>query len=246
MILNIETSEKACSVALCHEGEVMYQLSETEPMRHAEKVAPFIDTILKEMRKREAALDAVAVSIGPGSYTGLRIGLSSAKGVCTALNVPLISVPTLMAWAVKTIFTNYPFQGDEIILPMIDARRMEVYAAAYDFRLQELLAPQALIIDAQTLESFMPGRTIAIVGSGAAKVKEAYEGGDALCSLAGRVIFPQTGANLFASDMMALSEKLFREGKTSDVAYTVPLYIKEFQATKPKNKVLDDARNANN
>lgn len=238
MILNIETSEKACSVALCHEGEIMYQLSETDPMRHAEKLAPFIDSILKELRKRGEELDAIAVSIGPGSYTGLRIGLSTAKGIAFSLNKPLIAVPTLMTWAVKTMFASYAWQGDEVILPMMDARRMEVYAAAYDFALKEILYPQPIIIDADSLSNFMPEKKIIIVGSGAEKVKNAFENGDALKTLRGRIEFPSIGNNLFATDMMALSEKMYREKKFVDVAYCVPLYIKEFQATKPKNKIL--------
>lgn len=243
MILNIETSEKACSVALCSQGDIMYQLSETEPMRHSEKLAPFVDSILKEMRKRDAKLEAVAVSAGPGSYTGLRIGLSTAKGVSFALNTPLILVPALKIWAVKAMFSSCIWEGDEIIIPMMDARRMEVYTAGYDFRLQEVMKPQALILDEESLDGFMPDKKIIIVGSGAEKVKKAYEKNEILHGLKGRVIFPEIGNNLFASDMTALSEKMFNEQDFSDVAYCEPIYIKEFQATKPKNRVLQGESN---
>lgn len=246
MILNIETSEQACSAALSHEGALMYQLSETEPMRHSEKLAPFVDALLKEMRKRDEKLDAVAVSIGPGSYTGLRIGLSTAKGVCVALGVPLITVPTLEAWAVKIMFADHTLEGDEILMPMMDARRMEVYCAAYDFALKEVLAPCPVILDADSFNQFMPGRKIVIAGSGACKVKDAYRRGEIMKGLEGRVIFPEVGDNLFAGDMIALSEKYMREGRFADTAYSVPLYIKEYQATRAKNRVLEEARNANN
>ena len=124
VILNIETSGAVCSVAVTKDGAVEFQLENTEGMKHAEMLAPFGERCMEEIHRKGDRLDAVAVSIGPGSYTGLRIGLSLAKGLAFSRNVPLIGVPTLKILAVKAMFRNINWQGDEILLPMLDARRM--------------------------------------------------------------------------------------------------------------------------
>ena len=124
IILNIETSGRICSVALTKEGAVEFQLEDTEGMKHAERLAPFVERCMEELKRKEEKLDAVAVSIGPGSYTGLRIGLSLAKGLAFSLGVPLIGVSTLKILAVKAMFRNMDFSGEELLAPMIDARRM--------------------------------------------------------------------------------------------------------------------------
>ena len=134
-ILNIETSGKICSVALTREGALEFDLENREGMKHAEVLAPFVERAMEEVKRKEWKLDAVAVSIGPGSYTGLRIGLSLAKGLAFSLGVPLIGVSTLKILAVKAMFRNFNFTGEEILVPMIDARRMEVFTGAYDFAL---------------------------------------------------------------------------------------------------------------
>ena len=122
IILNIETSSKICSVALTKDGAVEYQLEDTEGMNHAVRLAPFVEKCLEELKRKDEKLDAVAVSIGPGSYTGLRIGLSLAKGLCFSLGIPLIGVSTLKILAVKAMFRSFDWQGDEVLVPMIDAR----------------------------------------------------------------------------------------------------------------------------
>ncbi len=132
-ILNIETSGKICSVALTREGVLEFDLENREGIKHAEVLAPFVERAMEEVKRKEWKLDAVAVSIGPGSYTGLRIGLSLAKGLAFSLGVPLIGVSTLKILAVKAMFRNFNFTGEEILVPMIDARRMEVFTGAYDF-----------------------------------------------------------------------------------------------------------------
>lgn len=228
-ILAIETSGKYCSVALIHEGLAEFTREDEVEMNHARAIGPFVDECVKEARRREWKIDAVAVSMGPGSYTGLRIGLSMAKGLCFSLGVPLIGVSTLKLIAVKAMFRNIDWQGDEILIPMIDARRMEVYTAAYDFRLDALMEPQPLILTEESYSQLPEGRAVYFMGDGAGKSKEVLKG-------EGR--FWLDGVNPKASDMTALAEKAFREGDFLDVAYSVPEYLKEYEAKKSSVKGL--------
>lgn len=231
-ILNIETSSSICSVAISREGVVEFQIEDTSGMRHAERLAPFIDRCMEEVHRREMPLDAVAVSLGPGSYTGLRIGLATAKGLCFGLGIPLIGVDTLQLLAVKAMFRSMDWQGDEILIPMVDARRMEVYTCAYDFALNELMPPGPMILDADSY------RELRDTG-------KAYFMGDAVEKARTVIDAPADhwidNIRAHARDMVALSEKAFREGNFIDVAYSVPLYRKEYQTTKPRNKVLSEA-----
>lgn len=228
-ILNIETSGKICSVALTCDGALELQLDNKEGMKHADKVAVFADRCIEELHRKDLKLDAVAVSIGPGSYTGLRIGLSFAKGLSFSLGVPLIGVQTLKIIAVKAMFRMMDWTGDEILVPMIDARRMEVYAAAYDFALNQLMEPAPLIIDENSLKDLIDtGRQIYLLGDGATKAKEVIKAGN-VHLIEG--LLPQ------AKDMLALSEKAFRENDFIDIAYSTPLYLKEYRTTKPKQKL---------
>lgn len=228
-ILAIETSGKYCSVALIHEGLAEFSRIDETEMNHARAIGPYVEECVKEARRREWKIEAVAVSMGPGSYTGLRIGLSMAKGLCFSLNVPLIGVSTLKLIAVKAMFRNIDWQGDEILVPMIDARRMEVYTAAYDFRLDTLMNPQPLILDAESYNNLPKGRDIYFMGDGSAKSKEV---------LKGERFHWLDGVNPKASDMTALAEKAFRESDFLDVAYSVPEYLKEYEARKSHVKGL--------
>lgn len=228
-ILAIETSGKYCSVALIHEGLAEFSREDEVEMNHARAIGPFVDECVKEARRREWKIDAIAVSMGPGSYTGLRIGLSMAKGLCFSLGVPLIGVSTLKLIAVKAMFRNIDWQGDEILVPMIDARRMEVYTAAYDFRLNALMAPQPLILTDDSYSELPTDQSIFFMGDGAEKSKDVLKG-------EGRHWID--GVNPKASDMTALAEKAFREGDFLDVAYSVPEYLKEYEAKKSAVKGL--------
>lgn len=228
VILNIETSSRICSVALSSEGEVLYQLEDLEGQNHATRLAPFVSKCLDELARKELKLDAVAVSIGPGSYTGLRIGLSLAKGLCFGLGIPLIAVSTLKILAVKAMFRSFDYEGDEILVPMVDARRMEVYTCAYNFRLEPQMEAGPLILDTDSYSQVAPGRKLIFMGDGSPKFKE----------VCGRdnVEFVD-GIEAHARDMVALSEKAFREGDFADTAYVTPEYLKEYQATVPKPKI---------
>ena len=173
-------------------------------------------------------LDAIAVSIGPGSYTGLRIGLSQAKGLAFGLDLPLIGVNTLQLLTVSVMFQEF-FDDDVIFVPMIDARRMEVYTAAYNSALEDVVTPQPMILDENSFSDLLEKHQLVFVGNGAEKAKNVITSPNAR-------FFPNVKP--VAVDMLALSEKAFREKHFIDVAYSTPLYLKDFQATKKKKKVL--------
>lgn len=229
VILNIETSAQICSVAVSMDGMIDFHIESEESMQHAALLAGYVERCLDHIARREQKLDAVAVSLGPGSYTGLRIGMSLAKGLCYAKDVPLIGVSTLELLAVKGMFGYRDAEGDEILVPMIDARRMEVYTAAYDFSLKTLMEPQALILDENSYMNLPADKKIIFIGDGATKAREVVKHPGALFL---------TNAMPVAMDMTALSERACRRGEFMDTAYAVPFYLKEYQATKPKNKVL--------
>ena len=146
VILNIETSTNVCSVALTFDGYVIGQREDYQGRNHAALLSGYIQAMLDIANEKELKLDAIAVSIGPGSYTGLRIGLSEAKGLAYALGIPLIGVDTLKAMTVSVMFSDF-FDENVVFVPMIDARRMEVFTAVHDFGLNELMNPQPLILN---------------------------------------------------------------------------------------------------
>lgn len=231
VILNIETSGSVCSAALTAEGTVIAHREDFEGRNHATLLSGFIKHCLDHAADHEIKLDAVAVSMGPGSYTGLRIGLSEAKGLAYALDIPLIGIDTLQLLATRVMFSSDEIDPDTIFIPMIDARRMEVYTAAYNFGLEELLKPQAMILDENSYAALKAtGKPILYFGSGAEKAQTIFA--DA----------PQAryveGVEAVAVDMIALAEMAYTRRRFVDTAYSTPAYIKDFQATTPKNKVL--------
>ena len=223
VILNIESSQSASSVALSVDGNVEWSAVEREAMHQATDLAPFVAQAMEEVTRKELKIDAVAVSTGPGSYTGLRIGMSLAKGLAFGLDVPLIGVETLKLIAVKAMFRNLNFMGEEILVPMVDARRMEVYTAAYDFRLDALIPPQAMIITEDSFKELPQDRQIWFMGDGAAKTKDVIKLPNAHWM---DDVLPM------AFDMVALAEKSFREKDFLDLAYSVPFYIKDYEAAR--------------
>ena len=233
-ILNIETSTDVCSVALTSEGQVLDHRENYEGQTHATLLSQYVKEMLDYARSREMKLDAIAVSIGPGSYTGLRIGLSEAKGLAFGLQVPLIGVNTLQLLTVSTMFNHFIEDGGEaglLYVPMIDARRKEVYTAAYNPALEPVLEPQAMILDEHSFEHLLEqGYTLVLMGNGSDKAREVLSR-DGVRFIGG--IKP------VAVDMLALAERAYRTGDFIDVAYSTPLYLKEFQATKPKNPILN-------
>ena len=228
-ILNIDTSTEVCSVALTSEGAVLEHYEEFNGRNHATLLSGFIKACLDHLRRHEMKLDAVAVSLGPGSYTGLRIGLSEAKGLAYALDVPLIGVDTLQLMAVSVMFSGEELPEDVMFAPMIDARRMEVYTAVYDLALQTLMAPRPLILDAASYGEWLDRGPVLFFGNGSDKAASVITHPNA------RFI---PDIKPLAVDMLALSDKAYREGRFLDLAYSVPVYLKEFQATKPKNTIV--------
>ena len=230
-ILNIETSTEVCSVALTSEGQVLDHRENYDGQTHATLLSQYVKEMLDYASSRELKLDAIAVSIGPGSYTGLRIGLSEAKGLAFGLQVPLIGVNTLQLLTVSTMFNHFIDEENLLYVPMIDARRMEVYTAVYSPALETVLEPQAMILDEHSFESLLvAGHTLVMMGNGSDKAHDVL-GRDGV-----RFI---EGIKPVAVDMLALAERAYRAGDFIDVAYSTPLYLKEFQATKPKNPVLN-------
>ncbi len=230
VILNIETSTKVCSAAVTAEGMIMRHFEDYEGRNHAALLSDFIKGCMDFIAEKELKLDAVAVSMGPGSYTGLRIGLSEAKGLCYALDIPLIGVNTLELMATRVMFSTDSVDPDSILVPMIDARRMEVYTAAYDFGLAELIKPQPLILDENAYADILAsGRPVLFFGDGMEKSKAVIKADNA--------VFVE-GVDPLAVDMIALAERNFARREFLDTAYSVPLYLKDFQATKPRNRVL--------
>lgn len=228
IIINIETSGSVCSAALTADGMVPVHREEFDGHSHATVLSGFLKECLDYCRDRGIAPQAVAVSLGPGSYTGLRIGLSEAKGLAYALGIPLIGIPTLKLLATTALFEADLPDPETIYIPMVDARRMEVYTGAYDIALQPLMEPQALILDDTSYaELKATGRPIAYFGSGAEKAQPVFA--DAPQSIYIPDIQP------LASRMGALADVAFAAGDFIDTAYSTPLYIKDFQATKPKN-----------
>ena len=237
VIINIETSNTACSVALTAQGFILHHLENLNGKNHAANLSDYIKAMLDFAAEKEIKIDAVAVSIGPGSYTGLRIGLSEAKGLAYGLNVPLIGVPTLPLMATKVMFQETDISENTIFVPMIDARRMEVYTAAYDIALQPVIQPAPLIIEQQYnpySSIISSGKQILFFGDGMPKWRK-YLQDNAINISQAKFI---ENIEPLAVDMIALSEKNFAQQNFLDTAYSTPLYLKDFQATKPKNKII--------
>lgn len=229
VILNIDTTTAVCSAALTAEGMVLCHAEDFEGRNHAALLSGFIKRCLDFAAERELKLEAVAVSMGPGSYTGLRIGLSEAKGLAYALEVPLIGVRTLELMATRVMFSADDIDPESILVPMIDARRMEVFTAAYDFGLNELMKPGPLILDENSYAGLIAtGRPVLLFGDGSAKAAEVIKAPNV------RIIPDITP---LAVDMVALAERAYGRREFIDPAYSTPLYLKEFQATVPKSKI---------
>ena len=228
-ILNIETATKICSVSLALDGVLVDCIETTEGNAHASKLAVFIDQLVHNNGINYYDLKAIAISQGPGSYTGLRIGTSTAKGLCYALDKPLIAINTLesMAYHAKENYTN-GFNG--IFQPMIDARRMEVYTQSFSSELEILNNIEAKIIDQESFSGVAEDKPILIFGDGASKCKEVIS--------AKNVIFSDD-TEASSKGMISLSHKAFLNNDFADVAYFEPFYLKEFNAVVSKVKGLE-------
>ena len=237
-ILCIETSTSVCSAAVCEDGELVAQRICREGANHARLLPTFLETLVQSLGLSRDNLDAVSLSAGPGSYTGLRIGTSTAKGLCFGWQLPLVAVPTLevLCEAAKKS-TEYRVQNTDLLCPMIDARRMEVYTALYDAEGKPLTDVKAEVVDEENEELRMKneefkGRRILYFGDGAAKCQEVLKG-EGWQFVAD--IVPE------AQYMGRLAEKLMQENKLlrgNEIAYYEPFYLKEFVAAQSHVKGL--------
>ncbi len=227
-ILNIETSTDVCSVAISDSGQVIFNKEDHSGPNHAVKLGVYVDEALDFLDSHGLPLEAVAVSCGPGSYTGLRIGVSMAKGICYGRGVKLIAVPTLELMAVPVLLGEHPEEEDALIVPMLDARRMEVYAEVLDRALKVVRPIQADIVDADTYKEYLDQHHVYFFGNGAAKCMETINHPNAHLV---------EGIEPLAKNMAPLAEKRFAEGKFEDVAYFVPFYLKDFVAKMPKKLI---------
>lgn len=227
-ILNIETSTDVCSVAISDSGQVIFNKEDHSGPNHAVKLGVYVDEALDFLDSHGLPLEAVAVSCGPGSYTGLRIGVSMAKGICYGRGVKLIAVPTLELMAVPVLLGEHPEEEDALIVPMLDARRMEVYAEVLDRALKVVRSIQADIVDADTYKEYLDQHHVYFFGNGAAKCMETINHPNAHLV---------EGIEPLAKNMAPLAEKRFVEGKFEDVAYFVPFYLKDFVAKMPKKLI---------
>lgn len=215
-ILCIETATTACSVCLARDGKVLALRETNEGYTHAENLHVFIDAVLKEAGVAFGELNAVAVSKGPGSYTGLRIGVSAAKGFCYSLNIPLISVDTLQAMAYRVS----RLQPEMLYCPMLDARRMEVYCAVYDNKLNTVLPVQALVLDEASVAQFRLATPVCFFGEGMPKAKTLLAA-EASAVFADDIV--PSAANLVELATAKLKDRNFES-----LAHFEPFYLKEF------------------
>lgn len=227
-ILHIETATDVCSVALSEDGAVLFSKEDFDGPQHAVTLGVYIDEVLSMADSHAKPVDAVAVSCGPGSYTGLRIGASMAKGICYGRGIPLIALPTLKVMSVPVLLMD-ALPEDALLCPMIDARRMEVYAAIYDRALNPVKEVSADIISADSYTEYLEQHPVYFFGNGAAKCKEVIKHPNA------RFI---DGIQPLARWMFPLADRQYLDNTFQDVAYFEPFYLKEFVATVAKNKVL--------
>jgi tRNA threonylcarbamoyladenosine biosynthesis protein TsaB len=223
-ILHIETSTDVCSVAVSEDSQVIFHQEDHSGPNHAERLGTMVDEALSFTDNHAIPFDAVAVSCGPGSYTGLRIGVSMAKGICYGRDLKLIAVPTLELLCVPILLREIP-EEDALLCPMLDARRMEVYAGIYDRGLRTVREIRADIVDENTYKEYLDKYPVYFFGNGAKKCISTINHPNA------HLI---DGIEPLAKWMQPLAEKRYLNEQFEDVAYFVPYYLKDFVAKLPK------------
>ena len=223
-ILHIETSTDVCSVAVSEDSQVIFHQEDHSGPNHAERLGTMVDEALSFTDNHAIPFDAVAVSCGPGSYTGLRIGVSMAKGICYGRDLKLIAVPTLELLCVPVLLREIP-EEDALLCPMLDARRMEVYAGIYTRGLKPVREIGADIVTEETYKEYLDKHPVYFFGNGAKKCMPAINHPNA------HLI---EGIEPLAKWMQPLAERRFLNEQFEDVAYFVPYYLKDFVAKKPK------------
>ena len=226
-ILHIETSTDICSVAVSEDAQVIFQQDDHSGPNHAERLGTMIDEALSFTDNHAIPFDAVAVSCGPGSYTGLRIGVSMAKGICYGRHLKLIAVPTLELLCVPVLLRETA-EDEALLCPMLDARRMEVYAGIYNRALKPIREVGADIVTAETYKDYLDEHPMYFFGNGAKKCMDVIKHPNA------HLI---EGIEPLAKWMQPLAERRLLNGTTEDVAYFTPFYLKDFVAKMPKKLI---------
>lgn len=227
-ILHIDTSTSVCSVAVSQDGTCLFNKEDHSGPNHSITLGIFIDKALALVDSQGIMLDAISVSGGPGSYTGLRIGVSMAKGICYGRELKLISVPTLELLCVPVLLNHDEIEDNALLCPMIDARRMEVYAALFDRALKPIRETQADVVDENTYKQWLDERPVYFFGNGAAKCMEQINHPNA------RLI---EDIEPLAKWMLPLAEKRMIQERFEDVAYYTPFYLKDFVAKEAKKLI---------
>jgi len=228
LILTLDTATKNCSVSLSENGVVLESVDYNEgSFSHSEKLHVFIEELCEKANRKLQMLDAIAVSKGPGSYTGLRIGVSTAKGLCYGLDIPLISVETLEVLC-RTYLLENKVANTDLLIPMLDARRMEVYTAVFDTKLLKVKDTEALILEPNSYVEFLNQAHCHFIGDGAEKSKDLYQGENTSFS---PTTFPS------ARSIAELVEQKHQNNDFEDVAYFEPYYLKDFLDGKKNTKV---------
>lgn len=234
LILHLETATNVCSVAISEGDRILALRESSEDRSHGTLLTLFIEEVLREAGKRANQLDAVAVSKGPGSYTGLRIGVSATKGIAYAQNIPVTGIGTLRSMtlaameheSVQKLQKKYP---GLLYCPMIDARRMEVFSAIYDSRLEEKETVAAVIVEADSFDRILGKNHVVFFGNGADKIRDTIRHENA--HFIGKI-------EPSAKQMIPLAVEAYKNSQFEDTAYFEPFYLKDFIATIPKKKVL--------
>ena len=248
-ILLLETATAVCSVALARDGEILAELHSDQPNAHSSQLSLFVEQLFEQCHMSLSQLDAVCVSSGPGSYTGLRIGVSSAKGICYALSIPLLSVPTLQGMAAQYYAQHPDYCG--MVCPMIDARRMECYTAIFkmengewrmennpsevaNFQLSTLKPTSADIIESGIYDDYLNKGKVTFLGDGAEKTR-------ALLGVHPNACY-DTDFRISAAGMLPIAMQRLQAGQVEDVAYFEPFYLKDFVAKKSVVRGLKEVR----
>ena len=224
-ILSIDTATEICSVAISEDDRLLSLEENQEGYQHASQITLLVEACIKKAKLNLKQVDAVAISAGPGSYTGLRIGVSTAKGICYALNIPLISVSTLAALASASSL-QYPTA--DYYIPMIDARRMEVYTSIYDRKMKKVKTDHALILEENSFDTFLrEGKKVVFSGNGSNKFKTLIK------QKASNQIFIEYFCS--AEHLLPIAYRKYQEGIFEDLAYYTPFYLKPPNITTPKS-----------
>ncbi len=233
LILNIESSTEVCSVSLSENGNLIDCIESDEGQNHARLLSVFAEELMRRNQLEFRQLKAIAVSKGPGSYTGLRIGVSLAKGICFANQIPLIAISPLQSMTahVSSNLEKYDIEAvpDLHLCPMIDARRMEVYTALYDKNMQQVEPVSAKIVDSSSFEAYLDKHSVAFFGNGALKCRAQIDHPNAIFI---------NDIKTSAQFMCSLAQKVYENNQFEDVAYFEPFYLKDFIAGLPKKNIL--------